>query len=95
MTRVLTLACLLACGHVIAASESSAQAIAFNCQTCHDPEVQAEDQGIPDLSRLSRSQLYKALLDFKYGPSSATLMPRLVRGFSDDELRAIAETLQP
>jgi len=94
LTRVLTLACLLACGHVIA-SASSAQAIAFNCQTCHTPEVQTEDEGIPDLSRLSRSQLYQALLDFKYGPSSATLMPRLVRGFSDDELRAIAETLRP
>jgi len=50
---------------------------------------------MPDLSRLSRSQLYQTLLDFKYGPSSATLMPRLVRGFSDDELRAIAETLRP
>jgi len=33
------------------------------------------------------------LLDFKYDRKPATLMPRLVKGYSDAELQAVAEYL--
>lgn len=82
-------------GLVHAESRPSAQAIAINCLSCHDASAHIGEDGIPGLTHLSRQQLRQALLDFKYASSTATLMPRLLRGFSDDELNALAEQLAP
>ena len=69
-----------------------AQAIAMNCQTCHQ-QAAGDNSPLPDLGKLSREQLRQSLLDFKYTDKAATLMPRLVKGYSDEELRAVADYL--
>jgi sulfide dehydrogenase cytochrome subunit len=76
-----------------AESSLSTQAIALNCQTCH---LQAAgDNLLPELGKISRQQLRQSLLDFKYTDNAATIMPRLVKGYSDDELLAVADYLAP
>ena len=69
-----------------------AQVIAMNCQTCHQ-QAAGDSSPLPDLGKLTREQLWQSLLDFKHGDKAATLMPRLVKGYSDEELRAVADYL--
>ena len=66
-----------------------ASAIAATCSGCHGP---ASDI-ITDISLLTDKQLEQALLDFKYGRRSATLMDRLTKGLTDTEITAIAQEL--
>lgn len=69
----------------------SPQAIALNCQTCH--QQAAGDNLVPDLGPLSRQQMRQSLLDFKHDSKAGTIMPRLVKGYSDEELLAVADYL--
>lgn len=75
------------------AQSPSAQAIALNCLSCHDQTDAVQDGAIPLLKGLKQDPLRQILLDFKYGNRAATLMPRLVKGYSDDELAAVARFL--
>lgn len=83
----------LAAGSAFAGSETEVEAIALNCVTCHTNAPSSEMAVIPDLQRSKRSDLRQALLAFKYGQRPATLMPRLVKGYRDDELAAVADYL--
>ncbi|WKJ92048.1 hypothetical protein QZJ86_07865 [Methylomonas montana] len=74
-------------------AEIDAQAIAFNCLNCHADSSASVDTSIPSLETLSREQIQQALLDFKYDRKPATLMPRLAKGYSDEELAAVADYL--
>lgn len=64
--------------------------MAMNCLTCHEENAELAADGVPALAGLTQSQLLQALLDFKYDRKSATLMPRIAKGYGDDELRAVA-----
>lgn len=60
-----------------------------NCLTCHTGKT-------PDLSNLNtlkKTSLAVLLLNFKQGQTPATLMGRLAKGYSDEDLRLIADFL--
>jgi cytochrome subunit of sulfide dehydrogenase len=70
-------------------AEIDAQAIALNCRNCHA----ADSSEIPTLKNLSSEQIKRMLLDYKSDKLPATLMPRIAKGYSDDELKAVADYL--
>ncbi len=70
-------------------AELDAQAIALNCRNCHA----SSESAIPSLEPLSAQQISQMLLDFKYDRKLATLMPRIAKGYSDEELKAVADYL--
>lgn len=74
-------------------AELDAQAIALNCMSCHQLDSTSAEVGIPALKSLSKHQIQQALLDFKYDKKQASLMPRIAKGYSDSELKAVAEFL--
>jgi len=74
-------------------ADVDARIIALNCMSCHVDQLGASESGIPGLAPLSVQQLQQALLDFKYDRKSATLMPRIAKGYSDTELAAVAAYL--
>jgi len=74
-------------------ADFDAQAIALNCMTCHAPSVENKVGQIPSLANLSEHQLRTAILDYKYDRKPATLMPRIVKGYSDQTLSAVARYL--
>jgi len=76
-------------------AEIDARAIAFNCRNCHAESNSDTESSIPSLKNLSEQQIQQALLDFKHDKKPGTLMPRLVKGYSDEELAAVAEYLSP
>jgi sulfide dehydrogenase cytochrome subunit len=70
-------------------ADLDAQAIALNCHNCH----LSESTQIPSLTNLSAEQIDRMLLDYKYDKLPATLMPRIAKGYSDGELKAVADYL--
>lgn len=61
----------------------------FSCMACHGPEGKAEGTGLSIAGR-SEEDLVGKLLAYKTGRLSATIMHQHTKGYSDDELRAIA-----
>lgn len=62
---------------------------ATSCSGCH-----AESPGVatpaPRINGLDPAVMLKAMQDFRSGARAATVMDRIAKGFSDEEVRAIA-----
>lgn len=59
------------------------------CTSCHASQGQAAP-AMPSLAGASREAMLEALLDFRSGRRPATVMQQLVRGYDEEQLRAIA-----
>lgn len=89
-------AVLLAATALALASPASAQgpkagllnapAGATSCSGCHG----AADLALPALSNLTAAQIEEAMAAFASGAREATLMNRIAKGYSPEEIRAIA-----
>ncbi len=60
---------------------------AISCSGCHDAAIPG---GIPGIAGRPAADLQAALVGFRDGSRPATLMDRLAKGFSPEELQAIA-----
>lgn len=65
---------------------------AAGCYTCHGPEGRSEG-GMPSLVGQSADGIYQALSEFRQGRRPATVMDRHAKGYTDDQLRRIAQVL--
>ena len=65
---------------------------AASCSGCHARHEAASSE-IPGIFGGDPSEMFAALKSFKDGSKPATVMIRLAKGFSDDELQAIAAWL--
>lgn len=84
---------LLCTSSSIAETEAKqAEALVFNCYTCH-----ATDDGrsgeIPKLTGISAKRLEEKLLLFRLDQEQATIMNRIAKGYSEDEIKVIADYL--
>jgi cytochrome c553 len=84
-TRVIAAALAL-----IAASPSAGAAmpppLAAGCEGCHG----GGDPRLPKLAGRSTADIVAAMTAFRNGGRPATIMDRIAKGFSDDEIAAIA-----
>jgi sulfide dehydrogenase cytochrome subunit len=62
---------------------------AASCSGCH-PANRWVDTAVPRLAGRNRADLVAAMQAFKSGQLAATVMDRIAKGFSDDEIKAIA-----
>jgi sulfide dehydrogenase cytochrome subunit len=78
------------CGFLNAhAAEPTDASLAIDCYTCHGP-VGVSHAAIPGLQGIAADVLLRDLLAFKRGEVAATIMDRIAKGYSDDELARIA-----
>ena len=61
---------------------------ASSCLGCHS--VAADDGPVPALSTFTAEQIVTAMQAFRSGAREATVMDRVAKGFSDEEIDAIA-----
>jgi len=81
----------------VTASASQAQALpplqvrswAAGCANCHGTNGQAQP-GMESLAGVSQEDIVKKMQDFKAGRRPATLMHQLAKGYSDEQIQAIA-----
>jgi len=61
-----------------------------SCSNCHPATSNAGDETIAPLAGRNADELAAAMTAFRDGSRPATVMGRLAKGFSDDEIKAIA-----
>jgi sulfide dehydrogenase cytochrome subunit len=62
---------------------------AASCANCHGTDGRAQP-GMESLAGASKDDMVKKMLDFKAGRRPATIMHQLAKGYSDDQIEAIA-----
>jgi cytochrome c553 len=72
---------------VVASAEPPAGAAA--CSGCHPASARVTSP-VPRLVGLDRAAIVRAMQDFRSGTRAATVMDRIAKGFTDEEIRAIA-----
>ncbi|MGE5547646.1 MAG: c-type cytochrome [Solirubrobacterales bacterium] len=64
--------------------------LARTCNSCHGVDGVSAGVSMPSIGGLPREYLRKVMKQWKYGQRSGITMPRIVKGFSDDEIDALA-----
>lgn len=85
---------LLAAGLLISqgslAGGASGQAIGFTCNGCHGSDGVSKGAA-PSIKGLPASYLESAMKDFKAENRPATIMNRIAKGYTDEELTAVSQ----
>jgi cytochrome c553 len=68
--------------------ESSARVLAANCFSCHTPL--SETEPLPSLTHLSAEQIRRDLQAFQLNQRDSTVMNRICRGLTPEEIERIA-----
>lgn len=71
---------------------ASGKTLVASCSGCHGPTGHSPG-AIPSIAGQTESQISQALLDYKNDRREATVMNRHAKGFSDDEIAAIAREI--
>jgi sulfide dehydrogenase cytochrome subunit len=92
---VIRRAILVAAGLLAAIPAGGAPALAppgaSSCSGCHGPG--ANSRAMPPLRGRKAEEIVTAMAEFRGGARPATVMDRIAKGFSEDEIRAIAAWL--
>lgn len=62
---------------------------ADSCLGCHS--IAADGNPVPPLGSFTADQIVTAMQAFRSGDRQATVMNRIAKGFSDEEIKAIAQ----
>lgn len=68
------------------------QAMAQNCYVCHGPKGNAAPP-IPGLARVPADVIRARMMEFKTDQRPSTVMARIAKGYSDEQIGAIADYL--
>ena len=90
-TRIVTVAALAftLLGSASEAGAADAPPGAMSCSGCH-PAGRGVDASVPRLIGRDPADIVTAMQGFKSGQRPSTVMDRIAKGFSDDEVKAIA-----
>jgi cytochrome c553 len=72
---------------VVASAEPPAGAVA--CSGCHPASTRITSP-VPRLAGRDSAAIVKAMQDFRSGARAGTVMDRIAKGFTDEEIQAIA-----
>ena len=88
------LAAAIAIASIAAATAASAQppAGALSCTGCH-PASSRVTSPVVRLAGLDRAAIVRAMQEFRSGQRAGTVMDRIAKGFTDEEIQAIAAWL--
>ncbi len=90
-TRIVGIAAfgLILASHASAAGLADAPPGALSCSGCHS-SAPAADTAVPRLIGRNPADIVTAMQAFKTGQRPSTVMERIAKGFSEDEVKAIA-----
>lgn len=88
-------AALLACAAAMlpAARAQDANAgrnLAATCASCHGTNGRVVGDTVKPLAGVSAEKIVAAMADFKSGAQPATIMHQISKGYTDDQIKAIA-----
>jgi cytochrome c553 len=83
-------ALLVVAGAVQAQDTSLGRNLAATCANCHGTNGQVRGDAVKPLAGVPADKIVAAFNDFKSGALPATIMHQIAKGFSDDQIKAIA-----
>jgi len=86
---ILVTAASFTCGTAEAEMASGA-VLANTCFSCHGTDGKSAGD-MPTIAGKSESFIVKKMMDFKAGKLEPTVMDRIVKGFTDTEIQALAK----
>jgi sulfide dehydrogenase cytochrome subunit len=87
----LVLLCAWGIAHAQATPATHARSLAATCAACHGTEGQAvQGQPMLSLAGLTRERIATQLRAFRDGSRPATVMQQLAKGYSDEQIDALA-----
>jgi cytochrome subunit of sulfide dehydrogenase len=90
MALIVTLFALAAAGRAVAADPNLGRDLAATCANCHGTDGRAQGE-FTRLAGMPASQMLSKLGEFRDGSRQATIMHQIVKGFTDEQLKAIAD----
>ena len=87
--RRITVAAMIVLGSTSLALAAEAPPGAAGCSGCHAANPRVETP-VPPLNGRPAADIASQMIAFKAGQRPGTIMDRIAKGFSDDEIRAIA-----
>jgi len=85
-------AILLVAGAAQAQDGPSGQAMVQTCYVCHGPQGKSAE-AVPPLMLGQKDFIQRQMLDFKTDRRPATIMNRIAKGYSDEQIAAISDYL--
>jgi cytochrome subunit of sulfide dehydrogenase len=68
--------------------------LAATCASCHGTNgVSVADARVPWINTLTPKEIAKAMLEYKNGTRSGTIMPQLAKGYTDEQIEIVAQVL--
>jgi cytochrome c553 len=64
--------------------------LAATCANCHGTNGQTRGDTVKPLAGVSADKIVAAIADFKSGAQPATIMHQIAKGYSDDQIKAVA-----
>lgn len=89
MRRILATALGLVSVTTAAGAPTAPALAAAACSGCH-PAGTGLNSPVPRLAGLDEDIIIRAMSDFRSGQRAATVMDRIAKGFTDEEIQAIA-----
>ena len=75
-----------------AAQNANPQLLSVSCSGCHGPGGRSPG-AMPSLYGRTAESIATILMDFKNNRRPATVMNRIAKGYSDDEIKALSEEI--
>lgn len=82
---------LMPLGSLAQDASLSGQRLAASCANCHGTQGSPADRTIAPLAGMPSATLIAAMQAFRDGKRPATVMQQLARGFSDEQVRQMAD----
>jgi cytochrome c553 len=80
----------MATQQAVAADAHLGRNLAATCANCHGTDGRAQGE-LPRLAGMPAGQMLSKLGEFKDGSRQATIMHQIVKGFTDEQLKVIAD----
>ena len=89
MLKKLALAAVALAAFMVQADAQQARGWAASCANCHGTNGKAQP-GMESLAGASKDDLVRKMQDYKAGRRPATVMHQLAKGYTDEQIEAIA-----
>ncbi len=75
-------------------AQASPEMLANTCAGCHGPDGSSTGPATPTIASLSVDYFVLSMKDYKSGKRPSTVMGRIAKGYSDDDIAAMAKHFQ-
>ena len=90
MKALLLLLLLALCTPAPAQDMNVARSLAATCANCHGTNGRPRGQAMTPLAGMKAEVLLELLADYRTGRQPGTVMPQIVKGYTEEQLRLVA-----